>query len=246
MTAEPIARVVADLRTGRYTVGPDFDPTLLKLADMLARRADVPVVDATSIYESLMARNDSIDLYGDHTIPPAWVGAQVCYVNQHGNVMVMPTIAAERERDGDGWSSIPEWKLTDEPVDWTQCRWIVEAMIFVGGRSDTLGVPMPTRGPVFVLRYAVGPQGEPLDLHWVDLLRRAQSGARMPEEWDMAMLTHLGVLDFLACRNVTLVEVQHPNRAAARRAARVGVTVSTLTVRPMGRTSRGGTKGPPA
>jgi hypothetical protein len=239
VTSEPIAAVVADLRAGRYRVPAQLSDELAVLGDKAAA-AEWPVVDSTAIYESVVdGSGREINLYQDHTIPPAWMEADICYVNTHGNVFVMATMAAERDRVGKGWSPDEEW-TTEEPVEWAQCRWLLEAMVFVGGRSHTLG-PQPTRGPLFVLRYAVDPDGQPLDLHWIDLMRKAKSDAgRMPGEWDAAMLTHLATLDFLACRNVELVDVVHPNRAAARRAARTGVVVKELSVRPVGRTSRGG------
>jgi Ca2+-binding RTX toxin-like protein len=90
VTAEPIARVVADLRAGRvrHVVA---DPRLNEIA--LKRATTATVVDATAIYDALVLK-DEVWVYEDHPcIAPPWESAAVCYVNEHGNCIVMQVTA---------------------------------------------------------------------------------------------------------------------------------------------------------
>lgn len=225
MTAEPIAAVVADLRAG-HVRNPHRDNAGL-FTTALTRMADATVVDATPIYQSLVAKDDPVYLYEDHPcIAPPWESAAVCYVNEHGNVIVMETTAVDipkrdrRER----------WEPA-QPVDWTDVRWVLDTFVWLGGRSPQAG-PVPTVGPVHMWRFAVLTSGEPADLRWVQLLPQYPM-----EHWDMAHLTLLGALNFCACRNVQIVEPLRP-RAERRRLARLDVKVHTISVFPVGRSTR--------
>lgn len=225
MTAEPIARVINDLRQGhvRYTLP---DRALNRTATERIQQAQT-VVDATPIYRSLLAKDQPIDLYGDHPcIAPPWDDAAICYVNDHGNAIVMQVSARH-------WPPALRWDTPNE-VAWDELRWLLDAFIWVGGRSDTLG-EFPTTGPCHLMRYAVMPDGEPADLHYVHL---------MPDYpldmWEMAQCTLLAALNFLACKNVDIAEPRRP-RPERRRLARLDVRVHTLVVRPVGRQrTRGG------
>lgn len=213
--ASAIGRVVADLRTGNIRALSD------DLRDLAGPWPAEPVVDATAIYRSLVAREESVALYEDHPcISPPWEHAAICYVNEHGNVIVMCALA----------DSSRQWE-TAEPVDWERVRWRLNTFVFIGGRSTVSG-PMPTIGPVHLWQFAIYEQGEPADLHWVHLVPEYPL-----EHWDMAHLVLLGALNFMNCRNVELVEPRRP-RAEARRLARTGVTVHTINVFPIGRSSR--------
>ncbi len=228
MSAEPIARVIADLRAGRArNLLPD-DPTMHAMA--LEHAKGATVVDATPIYESLVAKDDPVYLYEDHPcIAPPWPSAAVCYVNGHGNVIVMQASAdevAERKRR-------ELWEPAN-PVDWSRVRWIVDTFVWIGGRSPVAGGLVPTAGPVHLWRFAVYADGQPADLRWVHLIPDYPM-----ERWDMAHLTLLGALNFMNCRNVELVEPTR-RRAERRRLARTGVKVHTINVFPVGRSTRGG------
>lgn len=215
MTAEPIARVVADLRAGRVR-------TLTRQTERFADSWHPdPVVDATAIYHSLVARNDPIAIYEDHPcIAPPWDHAAICYVNEHGNVIVMCSLAGS---DDQRWD-------TAEPVDWDRVRWRLNTFLFIGGRGATGA--MATLGPVHLWQYAIYDDGTPADLHWVQLEQRYPM-----EHWDMAHLVLLGALNFMNCRNVDIVDPIRP-RPEARRIARTGVVVHTINVFPIGRSAR--------
>jgi hypothetical protein len=252
-SAEPIARVVATLRKGQYVRMSPTDENATWSADM----ASAPVVDATRIYQNLVAQDDPVAIYEDHPcITPPWREAAICYVNEHGNVIVMAAHAFDA-RDFGGFKAyvskngsvlingladgkqIPEdhapyeplyWK-TAEPVDWDDVRWILNTFVFVGGRSPARG-PLPTRGPAHAWQFAIAENGEPLDLHWVHLVPEYPL-----KHWDMAHLVLLGALNFANCRNIEIVEPKR-HRAEQRRLDRHGVRISTIQIRPIGRSSR--------
>lgn len=215
MSAEAIAKVVADLRAGRVR---SSDEETKKWNDGFAFEG--PVVDATAIYHSLVAKDHPIALYEDHScIAPPWESSLVCYQNEHGNVLVMYTFISEET-----------WKAENVP-DWSKIKWKLTSMVYLGGASRNLG-PFQTTGPVHVFQFAIEPDGTPADIHWVHL---------MPDyplqHWDMAQLTLLGALNFMNCRNVELVTPTRP-RAQARRLERSGVDVKNINVFPVGKSSR--------
>lgn len=215
MTAEAIAKVVADIRDGRVrSPGPPW--TVENLLDLK------PVIDATAIYESITSQEGSTRLYEDHPcIAPPWENAVVAYQNEHGNVIVMLSHVTP---------SMDEW-ITAESVDWADVKWKLGTLIFVGGRSKTSG-PFPTTGPLHLWQYAIGADGTPLDLHWTHLVPKYPL-----EHWNTAQLVFLGALNFLNCRNVEIVEPRR-SRAEVRRLHRTGVTVHTINVFPVGRSAR--------
>lgn len=226
MTAEAIARVVADLRAARVRTPRTLDPATSKVT--VGRRwTPDTVVDATAIYHSLVERDEPVRLYEDHPcIAPPWPSAVVAYVNEHGNVIAM---LAAVQPDPQRWE-------TAEPIDWDRVRWVLTTLVFAGGRSAAIG-PVPTAGPLHLWEFAIYPDGEPADLHWGQLV------ADYPmENWDMAHMVLLGALNFLNCRNVELVEPHRP-RAERRRIERTGERVYTLSVFPIGRTTRAARRG---
>lgn len=229
MTAEAIAQVVADLRAKNVRPLKDSDPGLLHMALGLANVSG-PVVDATEIYRSLVARTDPVDMYGDHPcIAPPWRDASVCYVNEHGNVIVM-TLAVDDHLALTGKVGVDTepWEPA-EHTDWERVRWTMHAFVWVGGRSQ--GTHRPTGGPAHLWQLAAYEDGTPADLHWVHLVPEYPM-----ERWDMAHLVLLGALNFCNCRNVELVEPKRP-RPEARRIARTGLQVHTINVFPTGRSA---------
>lgn len=233
MTAEAIAEVVADLRAGRVRF--PMDRSLARDALLVAKVATETVVDATAIYRSLVAAERPVYLYEDHPcISPPWDAAAICYVNEHGNVMVMAALASPfggREKWEDDW-------VPDEPIEWDRLRWILNTFLWLGGRSGD-GQPFPTAGPIHMWRFAIYEDGQPADLRWVHLCPELDM-----KQWDMAHLTLLGSLNFLNCRNVELVDPVRP-RGERRRLERIGVTVKTINVFPAGRTSRSASRAEP-
>lgn len=241
MTAEAIAKVAEDIRLNR--VRPAVGG--VNWADAAQEPLDrIPIIDATEIYRSLASRpNFPINLYEDHPcITPPWPEFMVGFVNKHGNVEI--ALCTEWTR---------EWE-TAEPIDWNLVKWRVISFLFIGGRSEAVGLvdevsakqwlqgesldtpevylgksrPVPTTGPVHSWQLAIDADGKPLDLHWMQLA----DGPR--GLWDMAHLVLLQSLNFLNCRNVQIVEPHRP-RAQARRVARTGQRVYEINVFPVGR-----------
>jgi len=85
---------------------------------------------------------------------PPWTDAMLCYVNTHGNVIVMQ--ANRRNHDGSAPSQTA-W-ATDNEVDWARVRWIANTAIRVGGRSGD-GRPLPTSGPCHLFAHAIHEDG---------------------------------------------------------------------------------------
>lgn len=225
VTAEAIAKVVADLRAGRFR-SPRTGEEIARWGAALLGSG--PIVDATAIYEGLVAKDTPVAVYEDHPcVAPPWDRAMVAYVNGHGNVIVMGLSAAETH----GESLPPGVWDTAEPIDWSEVRWIMTVVVYLGGRSETLG-PIQTTGPMHIWRVAVYADGRPADINWVHLVPDCPM-----EQWDTAQLTLLGALNFLGCRNVDIAEPARP-RAEARRVARTGVTVSEIVVFPAGRSTK--------
>lgn len=213
---------MADLTSGRAHPFPQADAMLYRLASGLI--AKPTVVDATPIYASLVAKDEPVYLYEDHPcIAPPWDEAAICYVNDHGNVIVMHTTVAPADE---------RWESDANDVDWDRVKWIVMAFVWIGGTTGD-GRHFPVTGPVFMWELAVYPDGQPADIHWVHLVPEYPL-----EHWDMAQLVLLGALNFCNCRNVALVDPVRP-RAEARRIARTGITVNTINVFGAGSSTRG-------
>lgn len=232
MSAEAIANVVADIRSGRWKApngnSPNDHESMAWVAEH-GRLEEAVVVDASALYRTIQPKTELIDLYGDHQcIAPPWPSAFFGFENRFGNVLVSHMVA---EDAGDrGWA--PMWE-TDNEVEWDRVRWCLGLMVFIGGRSNTTGQPIATTGPVYVEQYAVYPDGEPADIHWLHVF----------EGWDKAssemhMRVNLGVLNFLNCRNIDLVEPQR-SRAERRRIERTGVRVHEINVFPVGKSASG-------
>jgi hypothetical protein len=221
--AEEIAVVVADLRAGRVQVPGGGLPAEAVDVFTARVRAPQPVVDVTAIYRSMAERVAAgVNLYEDFpSVVSPWDEALICYVNQHGNVIVLQ--ASRRD-----WQPRMRWD-TDNDVDWDRVRWLISAVVWVGGRGGD-GRPVPTAGPTHLMEHAVYDDGSPADLHWQQLI-----GGRLKlEVWEMPTLVLNAAFNFLSCTNV---EVAEPVRAfpVRRRLRRHKVTVQTIVVRPPGK-----------
>lgn len=195
MSAEDIAKVVSDLREGRVrALGPTSDPERQE-ADVkihaLARALIMKpvVVDATAIYNSLVAKDEPIQIYEDHPcIAPPWEEAAICYRNEHGNVIVMHASVMPFDPKKPPWDDMAD----THTVEWDRVKWRLDTFVWLGGRSQ--GRACPTAGPAHMWQFAIYPDGAPADLHWVQLV---------PEypmtHWDMANLVLLGALNFMNC-----------------------------------------------
>lgn len=227
-SAEAIARVIQDLRIGNIRtdlVSPMFEEYVWDLTEPCKQ-----VVDATAYYKS-MAGGPAIAVYEDHPcIAPPFKSAVVAYQNEHGNVNAMVVEATPADESH-------HWKSETNDIDWNEARWVLTTFSFLGGWSRLNGSPVPTSGPFIMWEYAIGQQGQPLDLHWNWLMKGDEAGHKKTG-WDTAQLVLLGTLNFLNCRNIELVEPRRP-RAEARKLQRTGITVREVNVFPTGKSVRG-------
>jgi hypothetical protein len=241
VTTESIARVVSDVKRGLFRQLADVtnDPAynrLLRSHVAEWAEADGVVVDANVIYKGLVDKTEDVALYEDHPcIIPPWKDSSICFENEHGNVVVMVGAAAREPR----WPA--QWKGGNPELVWDDVRWIMTTLIFVGGRGGD--GPTMTMGPCAAFQYAIDDDGEPLDIHWIDFVSRS-SGGELPKEWDMALLVHLGTLNFMNARNIDIVEPTRP-RPQAKRIARTGVRVHELRIFPTGKSTRSRGEGQP-
>lgn len=225
MSAEEIATVVADLRAGRV-MSVVRDETLDKFGkSMIGAAAGAPVVDATAIYKSLVDRDTGVAFYEDHNIAPVWRESLICYVNEHGNVIVHVVLAFE-------FQGGMRWEGANDECDWERVKWVFESMTFAGGTAAT-GSQVPTSGPLLRLQLAVYEDGEIGDIHWIQVYE-----AQPVSVWDMATLVLLGTLTFFVSRNVELGEPVSRPRGIRRRMDRIGVKVNELLVFPVGKSTR--------
>lgn len=235
MTAEPIARVVSDIRTGRARSALSMsDPADRRLTAFAARAGAEPgpTVDTSAIYRSLAENPRPVYLYEDHpSIAPPWDHATICYANEHGNVIAMD-LTAQDLRDTPPDPASPPWAANAE-CDWFRVRWVMDVFVWVGGRSGA-GDRVPTHGPRHLWQLAVYDDGEPADIHWVQLIPEDQYPMK---HWDMANLVLLAALNFMSARNVELVEPSR-SRAETRRLERIGVSPEVIHVFPAGRQTR--------
>jgi hypothetical protein len=231
-SAERIAKVVNDLKTGRYNLlsksGEALKDSLEALLYLLEQS---PVIDATMIYRNLVANKKPIDVYGDHVMFPPWRSAVVSYVNEHGNVICMLLLASETHEIDSRNPALARWE-TDNEVDWERVEWVYLVNVWCGGHTAT-GEAVVTTGPLHMWEIAVYPDGEMADFHWVQL-----SPDVPMEQWDMAGWVVLGTINFMNCVNVELVEPVRP-RAVRRRMERSGVRVTEIHVRPISKSYRG-------
>lgn len=230
-SAEQIADVVADLRAGRVQHAVhDVAGRVVNATALRRVQVGQPVVDATRLYwdlhNRLIAERGQIQLYEEHpSAAPPWDDALICYVNDKGNVIVLQVHAQRREQGKQRWD-------TPNDIDWGRVKWVLDTMIWFGGRSA--GVPVATTGPVHMFQHAVYEDGEPADIHWVQLLAGPQTDLSV---WEFPLITLGAALNFLACSNVEIAEPARP-RPERRRIARTGVVVQNIVVRPVGKRSR--------
>lgn len=236
MAAEEIARVVADLRSGNWelsTSDEDHKRTFTGAAKYAT------VVDVSSIYDAYNASSETRNLYDSHpcVIPP-WPTGLLCYTNPFGNVYAMLYELIDfRDLDGT-W--IPQWE-NDKGIDWeNDVRWAVAMKVFLGG-TNTNGRRIGTLGPVYQFQWALGHDGEPLDLHWMVTDKRFADALEDQAAEDHPMMipqvVALDAFGFLQCRNVDIQEPKRPNHLR-KRIAKSGITLNEIHVFPAGKTSR--------
>jgi hypothetical protein len=237
VTAEPIARVVADIRAGRVEHPAAFDQAGIVASREALERAQQPqpVVDCTAIF-NMQRVAEQINVYDDYpSIVPPWENAFLCFVNTFGNVVALQV-------NRRGWDGAPisrdDW-YTDNEVDWARVRWIAETSIWVGG-VDGNGCVAATSGPCHMLRHAIHDDGSPADINWLALMSRGKfdEAGRLVDgnakTWEASMVTLGAALNFLNASNIDVAEPARP-RPLRRRIERTGVQVQTIVVRPPGK-----------
>lgn len=179
-SSEAIAKVVVDLR--RRNVQDRYE--VVAPEGMWQSMTGAVVVDATAVYHDLQKRT-GVYIYEDHRVAPVWPNALIGYLNEHGNAIVMHTIAIDRsEYDNNEWEhqvnlwadmrmspkvAHPWESNQDHIIDWERVKWVYNITVFAGGRTDYEGpsIPVPTVGPCHMFRMAVYPDGEIGDIRWI-------------------------------------------------------------------------------
>lgn len=260
VTAEPIAKVIQDIRNGRIARLPDVEQRDFVGACMAAQAAisdDLTMIDASAVYEDFSTADTPVMLYEDRMVVPPAKHFTVSYVNHHGNVNVMVAETSDMLKDDDvpewlseacrtgidppGWRDPKELVVStnlvgDHQIRWASVRWCITALLFVGGR--TKGEPAPTQGPSCMWKLIATGDGMPEDIHWALLTSHFPVDA-----YQVPLVVLMGAINLLACTNVTAEEPRR-TRAESRRLARTGVTLKELVVRPTGGRTRGGSDVP--
>ena len=237
MSAEPIARVMRDLKLNRIRAA-DNSPEIKRLNDDTAELALwADVIDVTPVYNRWMASGGGTMLYEDHRACPPWENAFLCYENSLGNVTVMSTRALDIEEiDATGALSalIEKWESLAEThvIDWDRVKWVTHIALYAGGRSGD-GTPVPTFGPLHCWRIAIYPDGEIADINWIQVNRD------LPLQlWDNALMVWLDTMNMCNCVNVQIAEPERP-RAERKRVTRTGFRVNEIHIRPISKSYRG-------
>jgi hypothetical protein len=215
VSAEPIALCMAAIYADRVA-WTEFGLRHKERKDSFIKQvAGSPVIDATAVYDEII-NTDSIDVYGDHEIHPVWPSAVIAYENTAKNVIVLSTYH---------FTKFERWETVNE-VDWSKATGVLSALIFAGNLTGTKVV-----GPIATLQAAHDVDGGILDVHW------SHENGITPDHFQNAMLVFLRTYTLAACTNVMLTEPAR-ERAQRRRIERTGVTVSTIAIRPMSKTTR--------
>jgi hypothetical protein len=234
MTAEAIARVVHDLRIGN--VFDRFNKHYPDTADAETRKRVFQrstVIDATAMYNEVTTHE--VWLYEDHMVNPVWESPLVCYVNQHGNVLVMHAPIIWPADYEEMWEKL-KWQPEPEvghTIDWDRVKLLYMPMLYLGGRSKN--EPILTSGPVHGWRVAVYEGGEIADIRWVDF---SNGEYEVFDHWQNAISTLLRTFTLANCVNVELAEPVRP-KAERKRIERTGVRVSEIHLRPISKSYRG-------
>jgi len=242
VSAESIAKVVSDLRSGRVELSEKARNTFLPdrpeidVEDRLdgLRQLDIDrskfsvVIDAQRFYEQLTSQ--PTDVYA-HNMMPVWENALVAYENEYGNVNLASVVMYPRDpsHTADTWETL-------NPVEWSEVVYIYFVGAYAGGRAGG-GIPVRTQGPMFLWRIAVYGDGQIADINWQNVLAFDDS-----ELFNNLILSVLKSYDLGNCVNVELAEPVRP-RAERRRVERFGIRVSEIHVRSISKSYRS-QKGP--
>lgn len=221
MTAEPIARVVADLRARKVRLLPGSLLDGGDAATFIQRVKDPVVVDVSPVHDQIAGADKMVMLYEDHPcVAPPWPEFVFGYLNSFNNVVMLHGTADSAD------GKLP-WEPA-QPVDLARLRWVVTVVLYVGGRNGD-GQSVPTTGPLYCWQIAVYDDGAPADIRWYQLHPTMDA-----DQWTNAMLTAMGSLNFLNASNVAVAEPAR-SRPERRRLERLGSTVHTIHVYPPGK-----------
>lgn len=185
------------------------------------------VIDCTALRRQLVDNDIPVRIYDACLVPP-FNEAVFAAENEYGNVYAMHCTVVRYPDEWDG-----TWTSDDHAIEWSRVRWVIFVSAFLGGSSTTKNCALRTCGPIHMWSIAVYEDGTVGDYRW------RECSPEFPHDGQMGWLLALLVrsLDFLNCRNVEIVE-PHRERHERKRIARTGVTVRTINVFPVGRTSR--------
>lgn len=241
MSAEEIARVIRDIRTGNVTQVHNDEGMAALNADTAALATSGEVIDVTPVWARWMDGEGS-RIYEDHRVCPPWDNAFLGFVNGYGNVTVVSLRAVDitqsvEMRDVVMGSLAEQWdSLADtHTIDWDRVRWVMHGVVYMGGRGHDQ--PVQTLGPLHLWRIAVYPDGEIADINWIQVTEVVDMA-----KWDTAMMVMLDTFNLANCVNVHICEPDRP-RPQAKRLHRAGVKVNEIHIRPVSKSYRG--KGTP-
>lgn len=227
--SEAVAKVVRDIRTGRCTDpsiqadDPGGLPKIHRALIEVAKLSETQVVDATPMFDQMMADPKAVDLYEDVQILPVWENALIGLTNNFGNTFVVQCYTIEEPLAGEAM-----WE-TDNPVDWDAVKYRFAAFLWVGGRSQ--GKPVPTVGPVYRWDIAAYEDGAPADIHWQQIFELPGNDGPADEgRFRNVMLTWLQTFTLAGCTNVELVTPQR-SKPERKRIARLGVNPQTIVIK---------------
>lgn len=237
---EKIARAVNEFHSLDYGKFSEKE-ALTKLASVqeYVRTQDVPVVNITSIY-------NEIHKYGhytikDLTVPPPWKASIMAYEIESETVCLILSGVRDWKEDEDN-EIYPIWQ-THNPIDWNEVRWTYKNVVFAKGRNPDTGEWVPMH-PLWVMDYAVDNDGQLLDIHFRTVSTEDDMNVPLTSEFinpkyaELPFVSHLVALNFMACRNVDVVDTVYESRSERRRMERTGVKVSRITVFPTGKSRR--------
>lgn len=230
MSAEAIARVVADIRDQQFDTYFEADHIVTRHCVDMARVA--PIIDATTIFHHHTVGKAKYNYYEDYnpTLLP-WPIFTLAWENSYGNVHILQILGVEK---GESWKDTQCWE-TEHISDWNEeVEYAFDAILWSGGISR--GRKQKTAGPIYMFQIATDAVGTILDVHWVDFLARYDANQseflREVGMYDACVLTLFETLKFLNCRNVDIVEPKR-ERHERKRIQRLGLRVYNINVFPV-------------
>jgi hypothetical protein len=241
MSSELIAQVIHDLRMGNIVVPNETgidDADKWAMFDLVGQTSNpnTVIVDSTSVYEKYLNDGKEVAVYEDHIICPPWNNAFICYVNAFENVHGMSCLTVNVKEKGMP-PHLEEWESMSgtHTIDWDRVQWLTTVTVWLGGRSKTKNIKVPTMGPLHIWTIPIYPDGSIADIKWV------QVDLAPVETWENCIIVVLQTLNYMNCVNVELV-APHRSRSSARRIQRLigDRPVHEISVLPISKSYQGG------